>query len=85
MTLFINKISRQSSLISRLSNVEKQVQSVTKQLESATKTIKLLEKENSQLKAKLDSYSEYCKLLSDVCGPCQCKDDDRSLERYYCD
>lgn len=80
MTLFINKISRQSSLISRLSNVEKQVQSVTKQLESATKTIKLLEKENSQLKAKLDSYLEYF-----VCDPCQCKDDDRSLERYYCD
>ena len=86
MTLFNTEITCQFSLTSRLSNLEKQVQSVTKQLESATKTIKLLEKENSQLRAKLDSYSEYCKLLpDDVCGPCQCKDDDRLLERYYCD
>lgn len=86
LTFFINEIACQFSVISRSSYVEKQVQSVTKQLESATKTIKLLEKENSQQRAKLDSCSEYCKLLPDnVCGPCQYKDDDRLFERYYCD
>lgn len=40
----------------------------------------------SSLEQKLDSYNEYCKTLSDdVCGPCLCKDDDRVVQKYYCD
>ena len=48
------------------------INNVEKQLESVTKKIQVLEKENYELRIKL-------------CGPCKCKDDDRLINRYYCD
>ena len=77
--LLTNRIKCHDLLALKINNVEKQ-------LESVTKKIQVLEKENYELRIKLDSYSEYCKLLpDDVCGPCKCKDDDRLINRYYCD
>ena len=77
--LLTNRIKCHDLLALKINNVEKQ-------LESVTKKIQVLEKENYKLRIKLDSYSEYCKLLpDDVCGPCKCKDDDRLINRYYCD
>ena len=50
------------------------------------KKVEALEKENHIFRVTIGSYVEYCKLLpDDVCGACQCKDDDRLLEKYYCD
>ena len=59
---------------------------ITLRLSKLEKRVKALEKENHVLRVTAGSYAEYCKLLpDDICGACQCKDDDRLLDKYYCD
>ena len=48
--------------------------------------VRQLQHENQLLKKRIDSSSPYCKLLpTTICGPCQCKDDDKIEKKYYCD
>ena len=64
-----------------------------KQLKQLSLKIQKLEKENEyQLKEikvlhqKTDINFEHCKMKpDDICGPCLCRDDERLLEKYYCD
>ena len=59
---------------------------ITLRLSKLEKRVEALEKENHVLRVTAGSYAEYCKLLpDDICGACQCKDDDRLLDKYYCD
>ena len=59
---------------------------VTLRLSKLEKKVEALKKENHVLRVTVGSYAEYCKLLpNDVCSAYQCKDDDRLLEKYYCD
>ena len=59
---------------------------LTLRLSRLEKKVEALEKQNEILRVTVGSYVEYCKLLpDDVCGVCQCKDDDRLLAKYYCD
>ena len=81
LTLLVSKLNCQNlnSITAELKKLETRVGLLEKQN-------KALKQENHELKTKISSYSEYCKLLpDDVCGACQCKDDDRMLNRYYCD
>ena len=48
--------------------------------------VRQLQHENQLIKKRIDLSSPYCKLLpTTTCGPCQCKDDDKIVKKYYCD
>lgn len=81
VALLVSELNCQNlnAITTELKKLETRVEMLEKENEA-------LKQENHELKTKISSYSEYCKLLSDdVCGACQCKDDDRMLNRYYCD
>ena len=45
-----------------------------------------LEKKYHELSKKVEFNTEYCRLQPDnICSPCNCRDDDRLMKKYYCD
>ncbi|XP_057291869.1 fibrinogen C domain-containing protein 1-B-like [Hydractinia symbiolongicarpus] len=48
--------------------------------------VRTLRSEVNALEKKLDTFSNYCRMLqSDICGPCTCLDDYTLPQKYYCD
>ena len=81
------KLNREIHLLKlEISNLKSQLQVAKTTAESALNFTKTLVHQINLVEKKIDSYSEYCKTLpDDICGPCQCKDDDQISKKYYCD
>ena len=48
--------------------------------------IQNISKEYYELKLKMKDFNPYCQTLaSNICGPCNCRDDDHLKKKYYCD
>ena len=56
------------------------------EIDKMNKRFASLEQEIQSLRQKISDISAYCQLQpDDICGPCNCRDDDRLLKKYYCD
>ena len=66
--------------------LEKQVKQLSLKIQKLEKENEYQLKEIKVLHQKTDINFEHCKMKpDDICGPCLCRDDERLLEKYYCD